>query len=92
MNMKKLTITLLAAGAMFTASAAELKWLTDAAKAQAQAKAENKLVLLDFTGSDWCPPCIKMRKEVFSKKEYRLSSFSTAATFYTIKFSTDTIL
>ena len=29
-------------------------WLTDLPAAQAKAKAENKLVLLDFTGSDWC--------------------------------------
>ena len=36
------------------ANAAESTWLTDVPKAQAQAKAENKMVLLDFTGSDWC--------------------------------------
>ena len=29
----------------------------------AQAKAEKKLLLLDFTGSDWCPYCIQMKKE-----------------------------
>jgi len=38
-------------------------WLTDFAAAQAQAKAENKLVLLDFTGSDWCEWCMKMDEE-----------------------------
>jgi thioredoxin-related protein len=27
-------------------------------------------VLVEFTGSDWCPPCIAMRKNVFSKKEF----------------------
>lgn len=45
-------------------------WLTDLDKAIAQAKAENKSVLVEFTGSDWCPPCIAMRKNVFSKKEF----------------------
>ena len=36
--------------------------------ALAKAKAEKKNVLVEFTGSDWCPPCIAMRKNVFSKK------------------------
>ena len=27
-------------------------------------------MLVEFTGSDWCPPCIAMRKNVFSKKEF----------------------
>jgi hypothetical protein len=35
------------------ACAAEAEWLTDLPKASAKAKAENKKVLLDFTGSDW---------------------------------------
>ena len=35
------------------------EWQTDYAKALATAKAQNKQVLLDFTGSDWCGPCIE---------------------------------
>lgn len=45
-------------------------WSTDVEAAVAQAKKENKAVLVEFTGSDWCPPCIMMRKNVFSKKEF----------------------
>jgi thiol:disulfide interchange protein len=45
-------------------------WSEDLAKALEQAKAENKPVLVEFTGSDWCPPCKMMRKEVFSKSEF----------------------
>jgi thiol:disulfide interchange protein len=45
-------------------------WSTDLDKAFAQAKKEKKSVLVEFTGSDWCPPCIAMRKNVFSKKEF----------------------
>lgn len=45
-------------------------WSTDLNKALEKAKAENKSVLVEFTGSDWCPPCIAMRKNVFSKKEF----------------------
>lgn len=39
-------------------------WTSDYEAGLARAKAENKPVLLDFTGSDWCPPCIKMHEEV----------------------------
>jgi len=45
-------------------------WSTDLDKAIADAKAGKKSVLVEFTGSDWCPPCIAMRKNVFSKKEF----------------------
>jgi thiol:disulfide interchange protein len=45
-------------------------WSTDLEKAFVQAKAEKKSVLVEFTGSDWCPPCIAMRKNVFSTKEF----------------------
>ncbi len=45
-------------------------WSTDVEAALALAKKENKAVLVEFTGSDWCPPCIMMRKNVFSKKEF----------------------
>ena len=50
--------------------AADLTWLTSVPDAQAQAKKENKLVLLDFTGSDWCPACKQLEADVFSKKEF----------------------
>ena len=45
-------------------------WTTDLAQALEDAKARNKSVLVEFTGSDWCPPCIFMRKNVFSKDEF----------------------
>ena len=43
-------------------------WTTDLDEAFKKAKSENKSVLVEFTGSDWCPPCIAMRKNVFSKR------------------------
>ena len=46
-------------------------WGEDYAKGLAQAKEEKKLVVLDFTGSDWCSWCVKLNKEVFSKKEFK---------------------
>lgn len=45
-------------------------WSTDLEKAFEKAKAEKKSVLVEFTGSDWCPPCIAMRKNVFFQKEF----------------------
>jgi thiol:disulfide interchange protein len=45
-------------------------WTTDLENAFEQAKKENKSVLVEFTGSDWCPPCIAMRKNVFTKKDF----------------------
>ena len=53
------------------ASAAKEGWLEDFEKAKAQAKAENKKILLDFTGSDWCGWCIKLDKEVFSQQAWK---------------------
>ena len=50
---------------------AEDTWLTDYKKAQEEAKANKKLLLLNFTGSDWCGWCIKLDKEVFSKSEFK---------------------
>jgi thiol:disulfide interchange protein len=53
------------------AFAAELAgWTTNLEAAFETAKKEKKDVLVEFTGSDWCPPCIAMRKNVFSKKEF----------------------
>jgi len=47
-----------------------VEWFTDAEAAQAKAKAENKLVLLDFTGSDWCMWCKRLKRDVFDKPEF----------------------
>jgi thiol-disulfide isomerase/thioredoxin len=43
-----------------------LSWGTDLPAALNQAQSENKLVLLDFTGSDWCGWCIKFDRDVLS--------------------------
>ena len=44
--------------------------MTDVDAALAKAKKEKKPVMVEFTGSDWCPPCIMMHKKVFSKKAF----------------------
>ena len=45
-------------------------WQTDVDAAIALAKKEGKSVMLEFTGSDWCPPCKRLEEEVFSKAEF----------------------
>jgi len=73
--MKTFLTRILSACAVFavgsTAVFAAAGWDDNYDKAIAQAKAEKKLVLLDFTGSDWCGWCIKLDKEVFSKPEFK---------------------
>jgi thioredoxin-related protein len=69
--MKKILGTLLAATLLWSVNAAETVWQTDLPKAETQAKAEHKIVLLDFTGSDWCGWCIKFRKEVLDTPEFQ---------------------
>ena len=54
-----------------TSAIAATGWSDDYEKALTQAKKENKKVLLDFTGSDWCGWCIKLDKEVFSKPKFK---------------------
>lgn len=46
-------------------------WLTDFEKAKQQAKEQNKHILIDFSGSDWCGWCIRLDKEVFKQKEFQ---------------------
>ncbi len=64
--MKKLLLALLAAASVHAAPV----WLTDLDAAKAQGVKENKPVLVDFTGSDWCPPCKALHKDVFEAAEF----------------------
>src|SRR5205085_1106980 len=46
-------------------------WGESYEKAVARAKKEKRLIIADFTGSDWCGWCIKLKKEVFETKEFK---------------------
>ncbi len=59
---KKTLCAAMMLAALAPAWAAE--WMTDLEAAKAKAVAENKAVLVDFTGSDWCGWCIRLRKQV----------------------------
>ena len=45
-------------------------WETDFNKAKQSAQSEHKLILLNFSGSDWCGPCIRMHKEIFESSSF----------------------
>jgi thioredoxin-related protein len=45
-------------------------WLYSLDEAKQIAKKENRYILLNFSGSDWCGPCIRMRKEIFDNNVF----------------------
>jgi len=61
---------LLALCVLTSVSAHAASWLTDLDAAKAQAAKEGKSVMINFTGSDWCGWCIKLKHEVFSQPEF----------------------
>jgi protein disulfide-isomerase len=66
----KLLLTTLLAAAVWRVNAAD-SWLTDLPAAQAEARAEHKFILVDFTGSDWCPACMEFEKKVLDSPEFQ---------------------
>ena len=50
-------------------------WHTDYEQAIAQAKKEHKKIMLYFSGSDWCKPCIIWKKEVFDTETFQQYAF-----------------
>jgi thioredoxin-related protein len=68
--MKRLLSALFVCGVAGTLLAGDLHWSTSVPEAKAKAQKESKLVLLDFTGSDWCGWCKKLDAETFSKSEF----------------------
>ena len=64
--MKLLAIALLSLVTMsFT------NWETDFEKAKQIATKEHKYILLNFSGSDWCGPCIRMHKEILGSEAFQ---------------------
>lgn len=57
--------------ALASAAFAKPGWSDDPKKALEEAKRSRKLVLMDFTGSDWCSWCMKLDKEVFSQAKFK---------------------
>ena len=73
MSRKTVVYTLVA---LFISSAGSLLqaaegWITDYEAAKKQAAKEGKDILMDFTGSDWCGWCIRLKKEVFNQEAFK---------------------
>jgi protein disulfide-isomerase len=69
MNLRRFS-SFLIAFSLATTIARGFEWQTDYEQALATARAAKKYVLLNFTGSDWCGPCIQLKKAVFSKPAF----------------------
>ena len=66
-KIKLIVVTILFTAISFAASDI---WQTDFEKAAKTAKNENKFMLVDFSGSDWCGWCVRLDDEVFKKPEF----------------------
>jgi len=50
--------------------AGSLNWMGDFSQAQQEAKSSHKQILINFSGSDWCGPCIRLRKEILESEQF----------------------
>jgi thioredoxin-related protein len=68
-----LALLTLAVASLITsrADAVDEGWTVSFAEAKAQAAKEGKSILMEFTGSDWCPPCKALHKNVLSKEVFK---------------------
>jgi len=46
-------------------------WLTDYDLAKQEATQKDRKIILVFSGSDWCAPCIKLDKEIWKSTEFK---------------------
>jgi thioredoxin-related protein len=70
LTMKRLTFLWILCIAAIGTSTQGAAWLTDLSAAKSQAAREGKNILINFTGSDWCGWCVRLRNEVFSQPEF----------------------
>lgn len=59
-------------------------WSTNFEQAQQTASTQKQLILLNFSGSDWCAPCKRMKREVFED-----TTFQTYASQHLVLLSAD---
>lgn len=62
-----------------------ISWFENWKEATTKMKKENKLVLLFFTGSDWCPWCKKMKTEIFEDPEF-IQEMDPLLVFFIVDF------
>jgi thioredoxin-related protein len=62
----------------------QLNWVKSFQQADSISKATNKPMLVFFSGSDWCKPCIKLKKYVLETEEF--SKYSEKFVLYNADF------
>jgi thioredoxin-related protein len=55
---------------LMTGVLASVTWLGDFDQAKTEASKSHKLILINFSGSDWCGPCIRERKEILENDAF----------------------
>ncbi|OKS86264.1 thioredoxin family protein [Mucilaginibacter polytrichastri] len=57
---------------LFSLFAPSLTWLGDFNIAKTEAAKTHKLIVINFSGSDWCGPCIRLRKEILESSNFEV--------------------
>ncbi len=65
-----LTITFLLAAALGPAADNGLSWGSDFDQAKTEAASSKAYVLIVFSGSDWCKPCIQLHRTLFESDAF----------------------
>lgn len=68
--MKPLTFFITAALLASFTIISDATWLTNFEKAKSEASQTKKYILLNFSGSDWCAPCIRLKTEIFASEAF----------------------
>ncbi|KEZ94442.1 thioredoxin family protein [Nonlabens ulvanivorans] len=69
----------------------EINWFTDFKTAKAAAKKQKKPMLVYFTGSDWCKPCVKLKKDFFNTPQFAEASEDYIVVMLDIPYRDDII-
>ena len=55
---------------LFTSLLPAVTWLGNFKDAETEAARSHKLIVINFSGSDWCGPCIRLRKEILESSTF----------------------
>ena len=81
--MKKILLAIIAVFcAVSTWAKAPDGWLTDYDQALKEAQKSHKYVFVLFTGSDWCPYCVRLRKDVLETERFKKFAAEKLITVY----------
>ncbi len=69
----------------------DTQWLTDYETALEEAGNDDKNLLVYFTGSDWCPPCKKLKVDLFESAEFKVISGDYVLLYVDIPMNKDLI-